>query len=70
MEEKLIEAKSTNSNAHIREHVQAIKTLCEVILMDEGQSERHTNEPYNQKLFHINHNQRLLILRIRQLHLY
>ncbi|MED1672379.1 YwdI family protein [Pallidibacillus thermolactis] len=39
MEEKLIEAKSTNSNAHIREHVQAIKTLCEVILMDDGQSE-------------------------------
>lgn len=39
MEEKLIEAKSTNSNTQVREHVQAIKTLCEVILMEERTSE-------------------------------
>lgn len=39
MEEKLIEAKATNSNTQVREQVQAIKTLCEVILMEEGAAE-------------------------------
>ena len=38
MEEKIREAKVTDSSAKLREYAQAIKTLCEVILDDKNDS--------------------------------
>lgn len=46
MEEKLREAKGTNSEVKVREYVQAIKTLCEIVLEEQSEQPLHqTIEP-------------------------
>ena len=43
IEEKVHEAKLANSETKVRESIQAIKTLCEVILEDSNQKEMNRN---------------------------
>jgi hypothetical protein len=51
IEDQLIEAKTSNTDARIRERVYAIKSLCELVLEQEGRESVTYQQPVQQPSF-------------------